>query len=261
MDRETFDAIMGFLDNSRVDTVDITGGAPEMHPDVISMIDRLASLTGRILVRSNLSALEEGRPDDFINVFKQHRVVVVASLPALNATQTESQRGKGIFQKSIRALKRLNAAGYGEPATGLELNIVSNPTGAFLPPSQTAAEDRFRVFLHKKWGIHFNHLFAFANVPLGRFRRWLKQSGNLGPYMERLVSGFNPCAVDGLMCRSLFSVRWDGFAYDCDFNLARGIPLAGRKTHISEMSGPPKPGTPVSVADHCYTCAAGSGFT
>jgi radical SAM/Cys-rich protein len=185
----------------------------------------------------------------------------VASLPSPNAGQLEAQRGKGIFEKSINALKRLNAAGYGKEGTGLELDLVSNPPGAFLPPEQAQAEERFRILLKNKWDITFNNLFTFANVPLGRFRQWLQTSGNLQNYLERLASSFNPCVVDGLMCRTLVSVDWNGYLYDCDFNLAKGIYMSGRKIHVSEMQGAPEPGTPIAVADHCYTCAAGSGFT
>jgi radical SAM/Cys-rich protein len=261
MDEDTFNEVAGFAERTRFQTVDITGGAPELHPKLISMIQRLSSLGDRLMVRSNLSALEGGTPDRFIDAFRRHRVVVVASLPSINPAQTESQRGKGIFNKSINALKRLNAAGYGRKGTGLELDLVSNPAGAFLPPSQTQAEERFRMFLQKKWGIVFDNLFTFANVPLGRFRHWLHQTGNLANYIERLTSSFNPCVVEGLMCRTLMSVAWDGYLYDCDFNLAIRLPLAGRKTHISEMEGPPEPGTGIAVADHCYTCTAGSGFT
>jgi radical SAM/Cys-rich protein len=143
----------------------------------------------------------------------------------------------------------------------LELNLVSNPTGAFLPSSQAETEKRFRQILKKKWGIVFNNLFNFANVPLGRFRQWLVKSGNFTAYMEKLSFSFNSCAVEGLMCRSLVSVAWDGYLYDCDFNLAGGLFMGGRKIHVSEMPGPPEPDSHIATADHCYTCTAGAGFT
>jgi len=261
MDADTFDEVVAFARRGKFETIDITGGAPELHPDLTSMIEGLAPIGGRIMVRSNLTALEDSHPQRFIDLFGKHGVVVVASFPSLNPGQTEAQRGKGMFEKSINALLRFNEAGYGKEATGLELHLVSNPAGAFLPPSQAEAERRFRAYLINKWGIVFNSLFTFANVPLGRFRRWLRASGNLDSYLERLRSSFNPCVVEGLMCRTLLSVAWDGYVYDCDFNLAEGLPVADKKTHISEMDGPPKPGTPVAVADHCFTCTAGSGFT
>jgi radical SAM/Cys-rich protein len=261
MDDNTLDHVVTYARQIRFPTIDITGGAPELHPNLIPMMEELSPLTDRLMIRSNLSALEEGDPDRFIDSFAEHNAVVLASLPAVNSVQTESQRGKGVFGKSIHALRLLNAAGYGQEGTGLELNLVSNPTGAFLPPSQAQAEERFRVLLEKRWEIVFNHLFTFANVPLGRFRRWLQESGNLKQYLDRLVSSFNPCVVEGLMCRTLVSVAWDGYLYDCDFNLAARLPMAGRKSHISDIEGLPEPGTPIAVADHCYTCAAGSGFT
>jgi len=157
--------------------------------------------------------------------------------------------------------KALNGLGYGREGTELELNLVSNPTGAFLPASQKETEERFRRILERRWGIVFNKLYNFANVPLGRFRKWLSESGNLEAYVDRLSSNFNPCAVEGLMCRTLVSVSWEGILYDCDFNLARGLYLGNRRVHVSEMQGPPEPGSPIAVADHCYSCTAGAGFT
>jgi radical SAM/Cys-rich protein len=258
---DTLNAVVAFAQNNRFHTIDITGGATELYGDLIAMVERLAPLTDRIMVRSNLSALEQGNTDEFIGTFKTHRVAVVASFPSFSPSQLEAQRGKGIFKKSIDMLKRLNRAGFGRQDTGLELNLVSNPAGAFLPPSQAQAEERFRRHLDEKWGITFNHLYTFANVPLGRFRQWLEATGNLGEYLKALRSRFNPCVVEGLMCRNLMSVAWDGYVYDCDFNLAKGLPLAGRKTHISDLESPPRPGAAIAVADHCFTCTAGSGFT
>jgi radical SAM/Cys-rich protein len=261
MDENTLNEVVNFARRVSFEIIDITGGTPELHPGLFTMVERLAPLTHRLMVRSNLSAMEENEPNRFIDLFRAHKAIVVASLPSVNPGQLEAQRGKGIFEKSINALKRLNAAGYGKEGTGLELDLVSNPPGAFLPPGQAQAQERFRVLLMNKWDIVFNNLFTFANVPLGRFRQWLRASGNLQNYLERLASSFNPCVVDGLMCRTLLSVDWDGYLYDCDFNLAKGIYMSGRKIHVSEMQGSPEPGTPIAVADHCYTCAAGSGFT
>ena len=190
-----------------------------------------------------------------------HQVVIVASFPAINASQTDSQRGSGIFDTSIEALIKLNRLGYGREGSGLELNLVSNPTGAFLPPSQAQTEKRFRQVLKDRWGLHFNNLLTFANVPLGRFRQWLAGSNNLDMYLEKLAQRFNPCAVSRVMCRSLVSVSWDGYLFDCDFNLAAKMPMGGRRTHINEMAGPPREGAPIVTGDHCYTCTAGSGFT
>ena len=213
------------------------------------------------MLRCNLTALTDGTRQELIDLVKEKHVTLVASLPSLNELQTNSQRGDTIFNKSLDSLKILNGIGYGQPATSLELNLVSNPTGAFLPPDQTQTEKRFRKILDSKYGITFNSLFSFGNTPLGRFKQWLKKSGNYESYLNKLITAFNPCAVEKLMCRTLISVAWDGYLYDCDFNLAAGIYMGRRKTHISKLSAPPKPGHPIAMAEHCYTCTAGAGFT
>ncbi len=260
MDAQTLKEVVAYAQRCRFETIDITGGAPELNPLLPDLIQQVAPLTPRIMLRSNLSALKQNF-NRLIGVLKSHRVVVVASFPSLNLSQMDAQRGEGIFEESIDVLKALNAKGYGRDRSGLELDLVSNPTGAFMPPSQEQTEKRYHQILENKWGLTFNHLFNFANVPLGRFKQWLIRTGNYENYLQKLVAGFNPCAIEGLMCRSQVSVSWDGYLYDCDFNLARGINMCGRKSHISEMSGSPEPGTPIITADHCYTCAAGSGFT
>jgi len=261
MNSKTADLIVDYAKRSCFEIIDITGGAPELNKNLVSLIKRLSRLASKIMVRSNLSALNDGRRDHLFELFKEHRVVIVASFPSLNESQTESQRGKGIFRMSIDALKKLNSLGYGQKGTDLELNLVSNPSGAFLPSSQSQTEKRFRQVMMKKWGVIFNNLFTFANVPLGRFRQWLVQSGNLEDYIEKLASSFNPCAVKDVMCRTMISISWDGYLYDCDFNLARELYMGGQKVHVSDMPGPPKQGSPVAVSDHCYTCTAGTGFT
>ena len=260
MDADTLEEVVAYARRSRFETIDITGGAPELNPHLVDLIVKISTLTPRIMLRSNLSALQANMLR-LIEPLKSHRVVIVASFPSLNMSQTDSQRGDGIFEESIGTLRQLNAAGYGRNGSGLELNLVSNPTGSFLPPGQKQTEKRYHQILENKWGVTFNNLFNFANAPLGRFRQWLIQSGNLGSYMQKLVSNFNPCAIEGLMCRTLVSVSWDGHLYDCDFNLARGLCMSGKKIHVSDMPGPPLAGTSIITADHCYTCAAGSGFT
>ena len=261
MTAETVDAVLSFAQRGNFHTIDITGGAPEMNPHMSDLFSRLSPLASRIMLRTNLTTLTEGQSDFLIDVCKEHRVVIVGSLPSLNNGQVESQRGTGVWAKSIAALKKLNARGYGQAGSDLQLDLVSNPTGAFLPVSQAQAEKKFRLDLGKKWDIDFNNLFTFANVPLGRFHQWLLESGNFESYMQRLATSFNPCTVEGLMCRTLLSVSWDGYLYDCDFNLAAGLFIGDRKTHITELESPPAPGTAIAVADHCYACTAGSGFT
>lgn len=261
MDSETADAIIAYAERSFFDTIDITGGAPELNPNIDKLIERLSPYAPRFVFRSNLSALNDGKRDDLMDLLKAKRGVIVASFPSVNEAQADSQRGDGIFKKSIDTLRKLNSLGYGQQETGLELDLVSNPAGAFVPGSQGQLEKRFRDVLMKNWGIVFNNLLCFANVPLGRFRKWLEKKGNLEPYLGRLASSFNACAVDGLMCRTMVCALWDGYLYDCDFNLAKGLHMGKRKTHVSEMAGPPQAGNSIAVADHCYTCTAGAGFT
>jgi radical SAM/Cys-rich protein len=158
-------------------------------------------------------------------------------------------------------LRRLNEAGFGRAGSGLELNLVSNPVGAFLPAVESQAEDEFRRVFKEKWGITFNRLHVFGNVPLGRFRTWLVESGRDGGYLRLLAEAFNPCSVAGLMCRTQLSVSWDGILYDCDFNLAAGRPMQGIRTSVSELKGLPPPGTAIMTGDYCYACTAGAGFT
>jgi radical SAM/Cys-rich protein len=261
MSAETVDEVVAFAQRFSFEVIDITGGAPEMNPNLVAMIERLSGMTSRLMLRSNLTALLDAARDDLIEVCTERRVVIVASFPSLNEAQAESQRGRGVFQDSIAVLGKLNSLGYGQPDSGLELNLVSNPTGAFLPSSQDQLEKRFCQVLKNKWGIVFNNLFSFANVPLGRFRQWLEQSGNLEQYLQKLSTSFNPCAIEGLMCRSLISVSWDGYIFDCDFNQAADLYMGGKKTHISDLKELPAPGEPIAVSHHCYTCTAGAGFT
>jgi radical SAM/Cys-rich protein len=261
MASDTMNHVIDYARRSGFKTVDITGGAPELNPDIKYLILRLSSFVPRIMLRSNLTALTGMEQNSLLDLCKEKRVALVASLPSLNEAQTEAQRGKGVFGKSIDTLRKINSVGYGQVGSGLEIHLASNPTGAFLPVSQAQAEKKIRQDLQTKYGVVFNDLYALANVPLGRFRRWLMASGNFEAYMKKLADRFNPCLVEGLMCRSLVSVSWDGFLYDCDFNLAVGLFLAGRKMHVSNMEGPPLQGSPIAVSEHCYACTAGSGFT
>ncbi len=261
MSSETIDQVVTYTRQGQFDFVDITGGAPELNPNLSDLIEKLLPLSVRITLRSNLTALNHDNNSNLMHKLKEHAITIIASFPSFNESQLESQRGHGTFDKSINALKKLNESGYGMENSGLKLDLVSNPTGAFLPASQNETEKRFRQVLYEKRGITFNNFFNFANVPLGRFRQWLEETGNLEGYIGKLSSAFNPCAVERLMCRNLVSVSWDGYLYDCDFNLARGLPLGGVKTHISTLSGPPEESSEIAVDDHCFTCTAGAGFT
>jgi len=261
MSRETMEAVIAFARRHPFKVMDITGGAPEMVPGLPFLIEGLASLAPRLMLRSNLAALEGAEGKDLLDLCIARRVVLMASFPSTDPSQTDAQRGPGAAETGIAMLRKLNDQGYGVDGTGLELNLVSNPAGAFLPATQTPAEKKFKRDLLRKWGITFNSLYTFANVPLGRFRAWLVESGNYERYLMALAEGFNPCAVEGLMCRTQLSVSWDGALYDCDFNLAAGRFHAGRRIHVSEAGGMPSPGSPIAVGDYCYACTAGSGFT
>jgi len=258
---ETMAQIIDCASRFSFSTIDITGGAPEMNPHLLELMEGVSKHAPRLILRSNLVAMQGEQQEALLELCRRLRVVIVASLPAINESQAESQRGAGSFQASIAILRRLNDLGYAHDGTGLELNLVSNPTGAFMPGGQQALEARFRQVLRQKWEILFNHLFSFANVPIGRFKRWLDSSGNYDGYMASLAGNFNPCALNGVMCRSLVSVGWDGFLYDCDFNLALDLPMGGTRRHLTELTQLPEAGAVIAVSDHCYACTAGAGFT
>jgi len=260
MSAETMAQVLRLARNRTFETIDITGGAPELHPDIHSFIRRAAGLGKKTIFRANLTALTR---DDtgLMELLADRGVTIFASFPSINQAQAEALRGAGTFDASLAGLRALNRVGYGTGGTGGELNLVVNPSGAYLPPAQESLEKRFRKTLETRFGISFDHLYSFANVPLGRFRRWRMQKGNLDGYLERLKSAFNPAAVEGVMCRSLMSVSWDGTVYDCDFNQAIGLFAGGRRIHVSQLDSPLDPGSGIAVGDHCFTCTAGAGFT
>ena len=261
MDLATAEAILACARRIAFDAIDITGGAPELLPHLPLLVGELAPLTRRLIVRTNLTALARPEYEHLPALYRSLGVALMASLPAVNASQTEAQRGSGVWERSIAMLRRLNHLGYGLPESGLELDLAANPGGAFMPAGQAQAERRFRQDLMRRYGIRFSNLFIFANVPLGRFHAWLEHSGNLEGYLAKLANIFNPCTISSLMCRSLIAVDWNGFLYDCDFNLAAGLHHGEHRLHISHLQESPRPGTAIAVGDHCYACAAGSGFT
>jgi radical SAM/Cys-rich protein len=261
MTRTTMEQVLELLGRTRPALVDITGGAPELVPELPWFLKRLAEIVPRVMLRSNLTALSAPERDELLNICVEQRIVLVASFPALSASQADSQRGSGVHDRSLAMLRRLNALGYGRDGSGLELNLVSNPAGAFLPAGQQAQERRFKQDLARRHGIAFNQLFTFANMPLGRFRAWLEATDNYAAYLGRLKEHFNAATLDGLMCRNLVSISWDGFLYDCDFNLAAGIWLGSQRTHISAIEQLPGKGEPIATGEHCFACTAGSGFT
>jgi radical SAM/Cys-rich protein len=261
MSRAVMDQVIDCARRFSFASIDVTGGAPELVPEIDHLVRALASLTPRLVLRSNLVALNRGRGRELSELYRDLKVVLVASLPATNAAQTEAQRGAGVWEQSMASLRMLNGLGYGVEGSGLELDLVSNPAGAFLPASQQQAEKKFRSDLMRRYGISFNALYTFANVPLGRFLSFLEASGNLEDYRARLAAGFNPCTIEGLMCRTMLSVDWLGRLHDCDFNLAAGLFQGGELKLVSGLAELPEPGTPIAVGDHCYACTVGSGFT
>jgi len=261
MSRRTVDDVVAYAGRGGFDCVDITGGAPELLPDLDRLLEGVAPLCRKLMLRTNLTALEGADLEALIDRCRRLRVTLVASFPSLSANQTDSQRGKGVWKRSAHMLRILNRIGYGLNGTGLELDLVVNPAGAFMPAGQCEVEARYRRDLLRRWGISFNSLYSFANVPLGRFRRWLLSSGNYDQYLAKLTGSFNPDSVANLMCRSLISVSWEGLLYDCDFNQAAGLGHGDLRTHVTSQSGAPPVETPVAVGDHCYACTAGTGFT
>ncbi len=261
MSKKTMEQVIVFARKGNFDTIDITGGAPEMNPDLIFLIENLSGLSKTLMLRSNLSALFDHAHHNLLPILKENQVTIVSSFPSLDQQQTDNQRGKGIFEKSIQALQKLNSIGYGQKASNLELNLVANPTGAFLPTSQQATQKRYRQILFKKYGIVFNNAFTFANMPLGRFKTWLIRSDNYENYMKKLYENFNNCTIEGLMCRSLISVSWDGYLFDCDFNLAADLGKSNEKSHITQVDPDSFTNDSIAVDNHCYACTAGSGFT
>lgn len=261
MTRETMGLCLDALDGSRIPTVDITGGAPELNPDFRWFVEQVALRGKRILVRCNLTIiLSNKKYRDLPGFFRQHNLEVVASLPYYSAIRTDGQRGEGVFSKSIEALKMLNAVGYGIEGSGLTLNLVYNPTGAFLPGAQSGIEADFKTQLRSRHGIEFNKLFVITNMPINRFLDYLLRTANYEAYMEKLVNAFNPDAASHVMCRNTISVGWDGRLYDCDFNQMLGLEVeSSSPRHISDFDIDALNSRGIVLNQHCYGCTAGSG--
>lgn len=260
MSKETMELCLEILKKTDIPTVDITGGAPEMNPDFRWFVEECWKLKRHIMVRSNLTILTEPGYEGMPDFFVENSVEVIASLPYYMEQTTDSQRGKGVFQKSIEALKRLNALGYGIDGSGLILNLVFNPCGAFLPPSQKALEADYKGEMHKRYGISFNNLFTITNIPIGRFLVYLNSSGNFNGYMTRLVSSYNSSAAANVMCRNIISVGWDGTLYDCDFNQMLGMAVNhGAPSHIKDFEMSQLSSRQIVTGLHCYGCTAGAG--
>ena len=241
-------------------TVDITGGAPEMNPHFRWFVEEISKLNRHIIVRCNLTIiLANKKYYDLPLFYKQHGVEVVSSLPFYTQDRTDRQRGNGVFQDSIEALKLLNKVGYGHPDTGLILNLVYNPAGAFLPASQAALQAEYKQALQQRYDIQFNNLYVITNMPISRYLNYLLESGNYEKYMQKLVGAYNGAAAANVMCRNTISVGWDGYLYDCDFNQMLELKVACSAKHISQYSNAALQNRNIIVGQHCYGCTAGSG--
>ena len=262
MSRETVTDVLAFLDMSGVQVLDLTGGAPELHPLFRELVLRARELGVRVIDRCNLTILEEPGQEGLAEFLAAQRVEITASLPCYTEELVDRQRGKGVYERSIAGLQRLNRLGYGVPGTGLVLNLVYNPQGPSLPPAQAALESDYKRELGARFGVVFNHLYALANMPIQRFGSTLVSKGQFNEYMSLLKGAHRDENLAGVMCRSLISVDWKGQVYDCDFNQMLGLPLAleGRKRpQLSDLIGSDLQGNPVQVRDHCYGCTAGQG--
>ena len=262
MSREHLQSCLDILKKHQIPTVDLTGGAPEMNPHFRWFVEEASKIGVQdIIVRSNLTIIRANKKyHDLPEFFKKHGVHVVSSLPYYQAGKTDAQRGEGVFAKSIQALKQLNEVGYGQPGSGLTLDLVYNPTGAFLPGGQAQLEMEYKRNLKKDFNIDFNNLFTITNLPISRFLDYLLASENYEDYMEKLVDAFNPAAVEGVMCRNTISVDWDGYMYDCDFNQMLNMKVNDKSTqHINNFDLEKLEAREILVNQHCYGCTAGAG--
>jgi radical SAM/Cys-rich protein len=263
MTRETMMECLEVITKHDIGTIDLTGGAPEMNPNFRWFVEEIRRIKpqAKIIVRCNLTIiLANPKFHDLPEFFKNHQIEVVSSLPYFSAMKTDSQRGEGVFEKSIKALQMLNAVGYGEENSGLILNLVYNPAGAFLPGSQEGLETEFKRRLGSQYGISFNSLFTITNLPISRFLEYLLRSGNYESYMEKLIEAFNPLAAANVMCRNTISVGWDGYLYDCDFNQMLELKVSSPNSkHIKDWNLESLNNREIVINQHCYGCTAGAG--
>lgn len=263
MDHDTARQVVEFLDaNEGISTLDLTGGAPELHAEFRYLVTEGRRRGLHIMDRSNLTVLELPEQEGLAEFLVQHEVEVVASLPCYTSDNVDRQRGNGVFDASIKALQRLNALGYGRAGSGLTLNLVYNPIGPSLPPDQEKLAADYRERLWHDFGIEFDHLFCLANLPIHRFGSMLISRGEFDDYMALLKSSHQDANLDGVMCRDLISIDWQGYVYDCDFNQMLHLPLGGHdrpRRHITDLIGQSLAGEPITVAGHCYGCTAGQG--
>lgn len=267
MERATVDHVLDYLRSAKVTTLDLTGGAPEMNPYFRELVHTAHKLGVRVIDRCNLTILEESGYEDLPQFLAAHHVEIIASLPCYLEENVDQQRGNGVFQASMRVLQQLNQLGYGQPDSGLTLNLVYNPIGPHLPPPQAPLEKEYKEQLFARYGIVFNHLLTITNMPVQRFRALLKKNGQLDDYMSLLYGAHLDANLPGVMCRSLISVDWQGYVYDCDFNQMLNLPLqisadgksAQPRLHLTDLIGVDLKGQSIVVRNHCYGCTAGQG--
>jgi len=261
MEKKTAERVIDLLGRSPgIKTVDLTGGAPELNPNFRYLVGEARRSGRQVIDRCNLTVFFVPGQEDTPQFLRELRVQIVASLPCYSKETVEAQRGNGVFDKSVRALKLLNKMGYGGEGTGLELDLVYNPLDGSLPPPQAELESDYKKELKESFGIEFNRLYAITNMPIKRFLHQLERDGKLQDYMDLLVSNFNPRTASEVMCRNMISVAWNGEIFDCDFNQMLDLPAGGRRKTIWEIedfndfdSGP------IAFADHCYGCTVGAG--
>ena len=262
MTKETIDDVLAFIKQNNIKNLDLTGGAPELNPHFRELVKRAVESGLHVMDRCNLTILMEPGQEDLAEFLAKYRVEIYASLPCYLETNVDEQRGKGVYEKSIKAMQRLNSLGYGIDESGLKLNLVYNPTGPYLPPAQQQLEADYKKELNDRYGIYFNQLFSITNMPIKRFGSQLVSKGQFQEYMDLLKGAYQSQNLKTVMCRSLLSVNWQGYLYDCDFNQLLDLPSVINKndrTHIKDINATQLMGLPIITADHCYGCTAGQG--
>jgi radical SAM/Cys-rich protein len=259
MTRETMETALQFADKYKLEILDLTGGSPEMNPDFRWLVQQARQQGLHVMDRCNPTILVEPGYEDTAEFLAEQQVEVIASLPCYMEDNVDAQRGKGVFSASINALQKLNELGYGRAESGLVLNLVFNPQGIALPPPQMQLEASYREFLSDHFDLQFNNLFTITNMPIQRFGAVLLAKGQFEDYMNLLKQAYQPANLEQVMCKSLLSVDWQGYVYDCDFNQMLEMPLAGYGTHLSQLLTRMPEAMPIAVADHCYGCTAGQG--
>ncbi len=262
MTKDNINRVLHILDENPIKNLDLTGGAPELHPHFRYVVGMARAFGKKVVVRCNLTIIFEHGMEFLPSFYRDQNVELIASLPSFERSGVERMRGPKVFDKSIEALRVLNEQGFGKPGSGLLLHLVHNPNGAFLPPEQNFLEKRYKEILYNNYGISFSNLFTFTNMPIGRFKDFLNRSGIYETYMTKLRSSFNPATLDGIMCRYMMNVAWDGTLYDCDFNQVAGCGVAADyPSNLQNFDYERLLSRPLAFKEHCFGCTAGQGST